>query len=259
MSIFPGVRKAARSSGFFHQGGQSTVEFVVLGLVTVPLMLSLPLLGKYMDLAQTTAVASRYTAFEGTVRHSSSTDGWKTDAELATEVRRRFYGNSDAPIKTNDVAGDFNAHRNALWFDHRGKPLLPSFATDVGVRTQKDSLGQPFGAVFAGALGLSQENLYRGEVTANVANINGFKPFETLGLTITRHTTVLVDSWAASGPAAVASKVKGMGAGFPYQGLQIAALPVNPLITLFEFKSAPPEIGKVDPDVVPADRLQAYK
>ena len=241
-----------------RQRGQSSVEFVVLGLLTVPLMLILPLLGKYLDLAHTTAVASRYTAFEGSVRHSSSTDGWKNDAELATEVRRRFFSTSDAPIKTNDVAGDFNAHRNPLWFDYRGKPLLPSFAANVAVRTQKNKFGQPFGAVFASALGLSQENLYRGEVTVNIANIAGLKPFETIGLTAARHTTVLVDSWAASGPGAVAGKIRGMGAGFPYPALQAAAVPVNPLISLFEFNSAPPEIGKVEPDRVPADRLQAY-
>ena len=70
----------------FSQTGQSTVEFIVVSLVLVPLFLIVPLLGKYIDLAQTTLVASRYVAFEGTVHHSSSLSGWKTDAELATEV-----------------------------------------------------------------------------------------------------------------------------------------------------------------------------
>lgn len=116
------MRTTERRAG--RQRGQSTVEFVVLALALVPLLLIVPLLGKYMDIAQTAAMASRYVAFEGSWRHGSSKDDWKTDPELAREVRRRFFSNSDAPIKTDDTAGDFNAHRNTLWFDHRGAPLL---------------------------------------------------------------------------------------------------------------------------------------
>lgn len=240
------------------QHGQATLEFVILALVTVPLMLILPLLGKYEDLAQTAAIASRYTAFEGTVRHSSSLDSWKSDAELATEVRRRFFSTSDAPIKTNDVAGDFNAHRNPLWFDQSGKPLLPVFADNVGVRTTRDGLAQPFGAVFAGELGLPRENLYRGDVTVTPINVAKPDPFDRLNLNISRRTVVLVDGWAASGPDSVRSKVRGMRTGFPYPLLQVAAIPINPLINLFEFNSPPPDIGRVEPDRVPADRLKPY-
>jgi hypothetical protein len=247
-----------------RQRGQSTVEFVVLSLVMVPLLLIVPLLGKYMDIAQTTAEASRYTAFEGTVRHSSSTAGWKSDSELATEVRRRFFSNSDAPIKTNDVAGDFNAHRNTLWFDHRGNPLLQDFAKNVGVETQKDSLSQPFGAL-AGNFNLPQRNLYTGRVTVQVANIAGLLPFDSIGLSMTRGTTVLVDPWAASGPDQVTAKVQGAGLLFPYQPLDVIAQPLavlmsNPVLAILGTDTTPPEVGRVDPDRVPQDRvLEAYK
>lgn len=248
-----------------RQTGQSTVEFVVLSLVMVPLLLIVPLLGKYMDIAQTTAEASRYTAFEGTVRHSSSAAGWKSDGDLATEVRRRFFSNSDAPIKTNDVAGDFNAHRNTLWFDHRGKPLLPKFVDNVGVKTTRESMSQPFGAFHASSLGLPQDNLYTGLVNVAVANIAALKPFDTLGLSISRSTTLLADPWAAHGPASIKSKIRNNGwdplGPFPYKPLEV--LGGNPVVglalTLFEFGASPPNIGLVDPDRVPADRvLDAY-
>jgi hypothetical protein len=235
------------------------VEFVVLSFVMVPLLLIVPLLGKYMDIAQTTAVASRYVAFEGEARHSSSNDGWKSDSELAQEVRRRFFSNSDAPIKTNDSAGNFNAHRNTLWFDHRGTPLLPDFTGNVGVKTARESMSQPFGAWFASSFGLAQDNLYTGEVTIKVADIAGLKPFDAIGLSITRSTTLLVDPWAASGPSSVRGKVQGAGAAFPYQALALAAAPITPLISLFEFNSSPPDIGKVEPDRVPMDRLGPSK
>ena len=244
--------------GRFSQRGQSTVEFVVLSFVLVPLMLIVPLLGKYMDIAQTTAVASRYVAFEGAVRHSSSLDGWKSDTELAQEVRRRFFSNSDAPIKTNDTAGDFNAHRNTLWFDHRGAPLLPEFENNIKVSTTKESYSQPFGALFASNFGLTQTNLYTGQVDVDIADIAGLKPFDSIGLTVKKHTALLTDPWSASGPEAVRSKVRDSGAAFPYQALEVAAAPVIPFIVLFEQLlggAPPPDIGRVSPDRVPADRL----
>lgn len=247
-----------------YQRGQSTIELIVWSFVLVPLLLIVPLIGKYMDIAQTTAEASRYTAFEGTVRHSSSTDGWKSDADLATEVRRRFFSNSDAPIKTDDVAGDFNAHRNTLWFDHRSAPLLPVFASHVGVVTEKESMSQPFGAL-ASNFKLSQENLYTARVNVNIADIPKLEPFDKLGLTTTRWTTVLVDPWAASGPGQVTAKVKDAGMLFPYKPLETIATPLailmsNPLLAILGADTTPPDVGRVDPDRVPADRvLEAYK
>lgn len=242
-----------------RQAGQSTVEFVVLSFVLVPLLLIVPLVGKHMDLAQTSAMASRYVAFEATVHHSSSTDGWKSDAVLAQEVRRRFFSNSDAPVKTGDVAGDFNAHRNTVWFDHHSAPLLPDFANNVGVETRRENLSQPFGTVFAGSLGLPTENLHTGTVTVKVANVADLVPFDTLNLTMARHTALLADPWAASGPNQVKAKVAGapnnLLGHFPYGPLKLAAFPLNPLISLLEFNSAPPDIGLVTPDRVPADRL----
>ena len=71
-----------------RQAGQATTEFVVLCLALVPIALIVPLLGKYIDLMHATEAASRYVAFEGTVHHSST--GWKGDAVLSEEVRRRF-------------------------------------------------------------------------------------------------------------------------------------------------------------------------
>jgi hypothetical protein len=243
-----------------HQQGQSTIEMIVISLFLVPLMLIAPLLGKYLDIAETTTVASRYVAFEGSVHHSSSLGGWKSDAALTKEVQRRFYSNVDAPIKTNDVAGNFNADRNALWFDHRGDALLPDFDKNVIIGTKKDTLAQPFGALYAGEFDLPRNNLYTGRVNVNIANIAGLAPFDTLGLSVDRHATLLVDPWAASGPGEVKSKVHGAGWLYPYQALDALATIMTPIITIFEFGAPPPKIGRVDPDWVPKDRvLQPYK
>lgn len=126
-----------------YQVGQSTIEMIILSLVLVPLFLIVPILGKYMDIAQTTSIASRYVAFEGATHHGSSLSGWKSDTELATEVRRRFYSQHSLSIKTNDVVSEINEDRNPLWVDHRGDPLLADF-NQVSVNTNKQSTSSIF-------------------------------------------------------------------------------------------------------------------
>jgi hypothetical protein len=240
-------------------GGQSTVEFLVLALVLVPLFLIVPLLGKQLDIAQTAASASRYVAFEGMVRHGSSLQTWKSDAQLADEVRRRFFSASAAPIKTGDVAGNFAAHRNPLWTDHRGDALLPSFATHVGAASQRTVLTQPTGAVFASGMGLDAHNLHTGLVRVEVADVAGLAPFDALGLSIERHTTVLVDPWSASGPVAVRSALRrdrwSLASHFPFGLLEATTAPLKLLPLVLEGTQLP-EIGRVDPDLVPADRIR---
>jgi hypothetical protein len=255
-------------SNYSSQTGQSTLEFIVVSLVLVPLFLIVPLLGKYLDLAQTTQVASRYVAFEGAVHHSSSAAGWKTDAELAAEVRRRFYSRNDLSIKTGDVVSEIDSERNPLWVDHRADALLPDF-NQVSVQTTKKSIATMFNGVtnmldFSDDFNLPQDNLYSGSVSVQLANVAGLAPFDAIDLSMVRKTVVLVDPWAAKGPADISSKVKNSGIKtFPYQVLQVPASILEPVISIFEDGlggASPPKIGRVDADVVPKDRvLQPYQ
>lgn len=247
-------------NSYLRQNGQSTTEFIVISLVLVPLMIIVPLLGKYMDIAQTTTVASRYVAFEGAVHNTSSS--WKTDTNLANEVRRRFFSNSDAPTKTSDTAGDFSANRNMLWTDYRGGHLLPNFNENIGVVTNKDSITQPFGSLYANSFKLSKDNLYTGTVNVSVANVassgslNTITPFDNINLSISRHTAVLVDGWAAKGGGDVKSKVQDASTAFPYKApLKPTAALLNIALSVFEPSTTQPDIGRVDPNVVPADRV----
>jgi len=235
------------------QRGQSTVEFVVLALVLTPLFIAVPLVGKYIDLMNATEAASRYVAFEAMARNSATS--WKTDAELAAEVRRRFFSNSGAPIKTGDVAGDFAAHRNPMWTDHTGRPFLARFADDVGVRTQIESRNAlAFDMGIAGAMGLSERNWYTASVTVRTAAIPEFAPFDAAGLSITRRTVLLTDAWTARDAAQVRSRIED-GAPWTY--------PPRELRELFDVIGTVPatiydprmRMGDHDWDVVPCDRL----
>jgi Flp pilus assembly protein TadG len=239
-----------------HQRGQSTVEFVVLALVLTPLFIAVPLLGKYIDLMNATEAASRYVAFEAMARNSASS--WKTDAELAAEVRRRFFSNSDASIKTADIAGDFAAHRNPIWTDHTGRPFLDRFEQDVSVRTKVDSrravpaANDPLLKI-ADSLDLSERNWYTASVTVRAAAIPEFAPFDKADLSINRRTVLLTDAWTARSAADVRSRIEGSPKTYPPNGLRdmfnlVGMVPP----TIYDPRM---RMGDHDWDVVPCDRL----
>jgi hypothetical protein len=235
-----------------RQRGQSTVEFVVLALVLTPLFIAVPLVGKYIDLMNATESASRYVAFEAMARNSASS--WKSDAELAAEVRRRFFSNSDAPIKTGDVVGDFAAHRNPMWTDHTGRPFMSRFAEDVGVRTQVDSRNALAAATLADPLGLSERNWYTASVTVRTAAIPEFAPFAAAGLNISRRTMLLADAWTARDAAQVRLRIEDAA---PYTYPPRAAREAFDVIGTIPATIYDPRMrmGDHDWDVVPCDRL----
>ena len=249
----------SRVGGAHRQRGQSTVEFLVLALVLLPLFLIVPLLGKQLDIAHTAASASRYVAFEGVVHHGSSLQPWKSDAQLADEVRLRFFSTSTAPIKTAERAGDFAEHRNPLWTDHRGQPLLPVFDTHVDATSRRGALVQPLGAVFASGMGLDTNTLHTGAVRIALADVAGLAPFDALGLSIERHATLLVDPWSASGPSAVRATLRrerwNIAGPFPFGALEVFTAPLK-LIPLVLDGAQLPKIGRVDPDIIPEDRIR---
>ena len=112
--------------------GQALTEFLVLALALVPLFLLMTVIAKYQDIAHSVQMASRYVAFEATTRNAAASI-WKPPAQLAQDVQRRFFSNPDAPVKTNDAAGNFEAHQNLFWRNHQGDTLIKNFERDVQV------------------------------------------------------------------------------------------------------------------------------
>lgn len=238
------------------QGGQSVTEFAVLSLALVPLFLSVPLLGKYLDLAHSTESAARYVTFEATVTHPVS--AWRTDADLGNEVRRRFFSNSDAPIKTGDVAGDYAAHRNPLWTDHAGHPLLVEFSKDVTANSRRSEAASLPVALAIGSTGfdLPANSLNSGTVAVRPRSVPNFPPFHRLELEIRRHQAVFVDGWAASGPFEVAQRIEtGKALVYPVSTLRLIADTIGQLPPLVLDPAM--QAGNVQPELVPCDRLEA--
>ncbi len=223
----------------------------MFALVLLPMFIAVPLVCKYIDLNQTAEESSRYVAFEAAARKSSN--AWKTDTQLAAEVRRRFFSNSDAPVKTDDTAGDFAADRNPVWTDHTGKPLIDNFDDDVGVNGKVQGLNAIASALYRGSLGLSNHNLYTGTVTVKMANVKNFDPFDHIDLSTSRKTVLLADAWTARNPSSIRSKIESSLALYP---IGHAAPLINAIGKVPAILNDPAlAVSDFDWDAVPCDRL----
>lgn len=239
--------------------GQSLTEFAILGVVMVPLFLMLPILGKYIDINQTAFLGSRYAAWERTVYHTAA-DVNKTDATIQEDVRRRIFGATGAPVKTNSVAHQLvAAHRNLFWVQPNNGARLLAFA-DVTTTTTANSAmpasASPYAlppvSQFVNRLGLTNSGFYRSAVNVKVADVLGLKPLDTIGLTLNRHNVILADTWAAASPTVVATRVKRT---VNQLTLEPIFTPLIPVLTPFEPAFSNLEFRKVDPEIVPPDRL----
>ena len=244
-------RRPRRPDSRASQRGQATTEFAVLALVLVPLVIAVPLIGKYLDAMQAAELSSRYVAFEAAARNTSN--AWKTDAELATEVRRRFFSTSGAPVKTGDVVGEFPAFRNPLWSDHAGRPLLEKFDASIGVKGAAVGLNAIAAALYRSPLGLSNDNLYTGTVTLKFANIADFKPFDVIDLTTSRKTVLLADAWTARNPNSIRDRIEDSITMYPIGAIK-GVIDVFGLLPTLVFDPAM-KVGAFDWDIVPCDRL----
>jgi hypothetical protein len=239
------------------------VEFLTIALALIPLLLLIPMVAKYMDIAHATQAASRYAAFESTVHHDSTPHGSTPSAQLSDEIRRRFFSNPDAPVKTRDAAGDFQAHRNLFWQDPTGAPLIGSVQHIVvsrisSIAPRDSSLGQ------ANRMGLANTALLNADVSVVLAKLprflQSYKPLDALELRISRNSSVLPNAWTASDPVAVRKTVARLSTtGTALSSLQgLADLVVEP----FELLQNPaPQFNRLDrwDDLVPADRLIAAR
>lgn len=269
------------------QQGQALTEFIVIALALIPLFLLMPMIAKYQDIAHATQMASRYVAFEAMTRNDGMSS-WKPVNQLAGEVRRRFFSNSDAAIKTNDTAGNFKANQNMFWRDQKGDALIADFDNDVRISFGPGNSADHSGA-FSGAsdgnafksipfnvsekLDLQSRGVYTANITVAVADLpsapnsytKSYDEFKSIGLTMTRHTSLLVDSWTAKNPAQIDSRINQIEL-FPGKLLATVKPVVDVAVGVMEspkyFPSictaCGPKLGELEfwDDVVPADRLK---
>lgn len=115
-----------------------TELLIAAAFVLVPLLLLIPLLGKYIDIRHAAIQAARYEAWEYTVWYNGTAGGMSDDRPggypnalpiksidaTEAESMRRFFSRTDLPIRGDDaVTGWDDLDRNPLWTDHRARNL----------------------------------------------------------------------------------------------------------------------------------------
>ena len=132
-----------------RQTGQAMTEtLITASTVLVPMLLLIPLLGKYIDIKHATIQAARYEAWEYSVWYSNNavrTGPWssgerssgfqdlnghdlpqpvKSVTALQQESRQRFFSQTNMPITSTDATDGWkNDNARLLWQDHRGNLL----------------------------------------------------------------------------------------------------------------------------------------
>ena len=131
-----------------QQGQAMTETLITASTILVPLLLLIPLFGKYIDIKHSTIQAARYEAWEYTVWYGNNgvrTGPWssgerssgfqdlsgnnlpqpvKTVGQLQQESRQRFFSATNSPITSSDkVTGWDDSIANELWHDHRDNRL----------------------------------------------------------------------------------------------------------------------------------------
>jgi hypothetical protein len=250
--------------------GQALIELLVVMLALIPLFIIIPMLAKYQDISHATQIASRYAAFAAEAR-SRTLNTPARRRFLADNIRRRIFSNSEAPIKTNDVAGDFDEHRNLFWRTPTHTALIDNFGNDIqisfGTPGRRSSFspasdGLPF--TLKDSLQLPAQGIYTVNVSVSLANIGGrlrsLESFNQLNLSMTRSTSLLLNAWTAWSPTNLETHFENQ-AIVPANNLAALSTTVNPTIASIEHPGnlSGPKLGQLDfwRDVVPADRLKS--
>jgi hypothetical protein len=279
------------------QVGQSLVETLVAAIVLVPLLLLVMYFGKLQTVQQSTLAASRSLAFECQISFDTCakmTGATATSTELGDELRRRHFMNTSVGIHSNEYASDSasSGERQSLWKDHRGNPLIGSYA-DIGFRVDPDVFNAGSGIVgssgskiannamdlvsnIAGParFGLDwQGGLIDAKVQAQLSKSNPVNALianlDPMPLTMRSHTAILTNAWNASSPDgsdvnSTQTRVdKGKKLPLIESVIDAMYLPTQLLIQFaegakLESNGSSFKYHEVDVKKIPADRLPGY-
>lgn len=273
-----------RRHGSHQQRGQAMTEFVVGSvLFLLPLFLIIPMLGKYADVKATAAQSARYAAWERTVWYggSSASVSWlgnsKSEADIQNEARMRVVAFGRAGIANDDRSKTAfpNEGGRFLWRNRDSSTMLKQYSDATYTLSNENSPDFVTGDVLApitavtSILGfnLETDGLYRGvgrisvstlKIGSSLAGGPTGGAFDPGILTFTDTNVILANTWSAGGSGHVRSQTVGLA---PLGLLGDATLgPTMQIVGCLALVAFAPEfcfleIGKIEPDVVPPDRL----
>lgn len=110
--------------------GSASIEFLIAGMVAVPLFLLVPLIGKQLDTDFRTVQAARYSAWERTIWGEAGSVA-KSRGAIGLEVNDRFFGHRSASISRVETVSAEGVTEEPLWRDHKGTSLLANAGTGL--------------------------------------------------------------------------------------------------------------------------------
>ncbi|MFT4065078.1 hypothetical protein [Paraburkholderia sp.] len=252
------------------QRGQALVEVLVIaGSALILAFLGMNMIGHLSDARDRTLSASRYAAWERTVYFDDRS--WapaygsaitKSDTQIRSEIAQRVLGHDTKIASQDSSANALAAQPEPMWRDVAGKDMLKQYndlqvshsTSDTGTIADK-ALGL-LGSV--SGIGAGFDLPVKNQQTARVSLHMGYDN-PTLsnlwpswqGVTFTDHNALLTNTWTPDGSdkarAMIADAVPtAKGAVIEY-GLDVLAP--------FGIDIAHLDLGRIEPDVVPQDRL----
>jgi hypothetical protein len=241
--------------------GQAIVEFLVAATVLVPLVAGIVVAGRLQDLRSVTVQSARYAAFAQALATAPT-------PELEMEVRARFFADPDRALRATEDGADRAA--NPHWVDlGRDQDPLIARAESVTLRTGNApppgvaaaALGTALAgvdrvaAVTGGTFDLERHGYYGADVSVRIAAVPMLEIVGAPPLTLRARAQVLGRDWAATGPAETAERASALVPTSPLRGLRPLIAPFTWALSLLEPALRDLCLARVDPDLVPLDRL----
>ncbi len=260
--------------------GQAMTEFVMGAvLFAIPVFLLIPIVGKYLDMRATAVQAARYVAWERTVWYGGAAASvtWpaneKSNLSIQNEVRQRLFSGGTSIASGDMNAGNFAATGGrANWANRDGSPMLASYNSVGQTVTNNDTpnIASDLLSLIVtvtdaiGSFTLETKGFYTGSVSVGVTTqpvnmaLTYNSAFDPGALVFRESNTLLANGWSANGASHVKSQTQGL--------TPTSVFATDPVKTIFDIlKGAMAaastqelwflELGKIEPDVVPPDRL----
>ncbi|MCC4592611.1 pilus assembly protein [Xanthomonas campestris pv. cannae] len=256
--------------------GQGMVELAVCAAVLVPLFLLIPVVAKLGHSKQMAMQAARNAAWEASVASNYQPP---SRAQLQQRALDRNFADADTPITSRVSSNGSGAFADQMLNTFSNRKLLEKSDLSITRTANSGSPGYVDNAAalvprnFAdGAFPPNRNGYVTAEVTLNYRDLKTtdgrparfLEPLDNLNLVEKRHQTLLTDAWNASGPRSgprsVVGAVRPLAPVSYFSGLDRIFDMVKPLKPILPMVGSlgDLELGTIEPDVVPSDKLSNY-
>ncbi|WP_316364569.1 hypothetical protein [Candidatus Thiodiazotropha sp. CDECU1] len=265
-----------------YQLGGATVETILVATVLVPVLGSLPLLGKIADINNTTNQTSRYMAWEQTVTGTSG----KPVSQLQAEVSNRFFARPDLQIRTNRPALSEEEQTNHFWTGYGVTEedevnRLVSYGDGLTLDLDNESpdslagtlssgiatIGRTMARFTGGEWHIEEAGLYTARVSVDVASNqylasgNDCDNHESEEVTacVSRSNTIFVDAWEVADANHAEERTRTFVPAAGLEELGSAAVEIVGMVPFFaDLGTLETDenggFGYIDSEVLPLDR-----